>query len=345
MKKDKKGTWIVRILSLFFAVLLFYNANSSRLNEEDTSFTELSATAEKVPVNVTYNQDKYFISGYEQTVNVELKSSNKILLDKESNAETRSFSIVMDLTKYTEGTHEVPLQIVGLPNAIKGTIKPNKLAVTIEKKKSNKFPVEAAIDSKIFAKGFEIEKATVEPENVKLSGGEETIKKVSKVIAGISDQTNITSDFSQKVKLYAINDKGEPLNVKIEPDSARVDVNVKAPTKRVKVNPVQSGKMPQGITDYSFSTKDDKVDITGPKEILDEISAIDLKIDTSNIRETTSSSYIVVVPKEIKVEPDTILVTVIPKSGGTKSTAESKDKSTSSTKSDKISLDVTKKSK
>lgn len=345
MEKDKKGTWIVRILSLFFAILLFYNANSTGFNDDENKFSELSATAEKVPVNVTYNQDKYFISGYDQTVTVELKSSNKILLDKESNAETRSFSIVMDLTKYSEGTHEVPLQIVGLPSAIKGTIKPNKLAVTVEKKKSNKFPVEAAIDSKIFAKGFEIEKAVIEPENVTLSGGEETIKHVSKVIAGISDQTNISSDFSQKVKLYAVDNKNEPLNVKIEPESVRVDVNVKAPTKRVKVNPVQAGKMPQGISDYTFSMKQDKVDITGPKEILDEINTIDLKIDTSNIRETTSSSYIVVVPKEVKVEPDTVLVTVIPKNSSTKTTSENKDKSTSSSKSDKLSLNVSSKNK
>lgn len=335
MKKTNKGPWLIRILSLFFAVLLFYNANSLSLTNEETNFNELTATAEKVPVNVTYNQDKYFISGFEQTVSVDLKSPNKILLDKESNAETRSFSVLMDLTKYKEGTHEVPLQIVGLPASIKGTIKPNKLSVTIEKKKSNKFPVDAAIDNKIFSNGFQVERTDIDPANVTISGGEDSIKHVSKVIAGISDKSDISSDFSQKVKVYAVDSKGDPVNVKIEPESVRVDVSVTAPTKKVKVNPIQSGIIPKGIKDYSFSLEQQNVDITGPKDMIDEINSIDLKIDTSNIRETIGSSYVVVVPKEVKVSPDTAFVTVTPNKDN--SSASKKDKSTTSGDSDKIS--------
>lgn len=342
MKKENKGPWLIRILSLFFAVLLFYNANSLSLNNEENTFNELTATAEKVPVNVTYNQDKYYISGFEQTVSVDLKSPNKILLDKESNAETRSFSILMDLTKYKEGTHEVPLQIVGLPASIKGSIKPNKLSVTIEKKKSNKFPVEAAVDNKIFTNGFQLEKAVVDPANVTISGGEDSIKHVAKVIAGISDKSDISNDFSQKIKVYAVDSKGDPLNVKIDPESVRVDVSVTAPTKKVKIKPVQSGIVPKGIKDYSFALEQDKVDITGPKDIIDEINSIDLKIDTSNIRETIGSSYVIVVPKEVKVSPDTVFVTVTPNKDS--SATSKKDKSTSSSDSDKIS-DSSKKNK
>ncbi|MFY8329769.1 YbbR-like domain-containing protein [Vagococcus carniphilus] len=337
MKKDNKGLWLIRLLSFFFAILLFYNANSISLNNDDNGFTELSATAERVPVNVTYNQDKYFISGFDQTVNVDLKSSNKILLDKESNSETRSFSVVMDLTKYGEGTHEVPLQLTGLPTAIKGTIKPSKLTVTIEKKKSNKFPVEPAIDNKIFTSGYELEKATVDPASVTISGGEDSIKHVSKVIAGISDKTDVSTDFSQKVKVYAVDEKGEALNVNIEPHTVRVDVNVTAPTKEVKVVPVQSGVIPKGIKDYSFSLEQSKVHITGPKDILDEINSIDLKIDTTNIRETLSSSYVVVVPKEVKVSPETVFVTVTPNKETSDSSTTKREKSTTSKDSDKIS--------
>ncbi len=337
MKKESKRPWLILLLSLFFAVLLFYNANSLSLNNEDNGFTELSASAEKVPVNVTYNQDKYFVSGFDQTVDVDLKSSNKILLDKESNAETRSFSIIMDLTKYGEGTHEVPIQLSGLPSAIKGTIKPSKLTVTIEKKKSNKFPVEAAIDNKIFSSGFELEKATVDPASVIISGGEDSIKQVAKVIAGVSDKTDISGDFSQKVKIYAVDKKGEALNLKIEPDSVRVDVDVSAPTKEVKINPVQSGVIPKGIKDYSFSLRKNQVNITGPKVILDEINSIDLKIDTTNIRETVSSTYVVVVPKEVKVSPETVFVTVTPNKESSESNSEKSEKSTKSKDSDKIS--------
>ncbi|MGX7013638.1 CdaR family protein [Vagococcus silagei] len=321
MEKQERVPWLLKILSLFFALLLFFNANTPYKGSDGGSkLNELEATAENVPVNVTYNQDKYFISGYQQTVDVELKSVNKILLDKESNAETRSFSVVMDLTKYKEGTYEVPLEIVGKTGAIQAEVTPKKAHVTIEKKKKNNFKVEAAVDNKIFAPGYEMSEAIVEPATVELAAGNDTLNQVDRVIAGVSDKSGVSSDFTSRVKLYAINDKGETLEVQIKPESVRVDVKVDVPSKKVKVNPVQSGIIPKGIKNFTFSVKDDEVSIKGPKKSLDEINSLDLKIDTSNIRETTSSSYLVVVPNNIKVEPDKVFITVIPHS------EESKDK-------------------
>lgn len=343
MNHSGKTPWLIRILSLFFAILFFYNANLTKFNKDDTSFAQLSAVAEKVPVNVTYNQDKYFISGYDQTVDVELTSANKILLDKESNAETRSFSVVMDLTKYKEGTHEIPLELSGLPNAIRGKIQPSKLTVTIEKKASNKFKVEPKIDPNIFASGFEMDRAEVDPESVTLLGGEETISKVAHVFAGISDKSNVSGDFFEKVKPYAVDENNEPLDVRIEPDSVRVDVYVKLPSKKVKIKAIQSGSIPQDIKEYDFKLKEDEVSITGPKEIIDEINNIELKIDTSNIREPVENAYPVVVPKEVSVEPKSILVSVIPKKQTEKTAQLIPNVSTSKKKTDTISVEGKKK--
>ncbi|MCI0129865.1 MULTISPECIES: YbbR-like domain-containing protein [unclassified Vagococcus] len=327
MKNDSRSPWFIRILSLFFAILLYYNANSFVISNKSVTGTmkELQATAENVPVNVTYNQDKYFISGYQETVSVDLTSNNKILLDKESNAETRGFSVVMDLTKYNVGTHEVPLEVVGLPNSVKGTIKPSKLSVTIENKDSNTFKVEPAIDNKIYQEGYSTNEATIDPMTVKVSGSEASVKEVDRVIAGVSDKTNVTSNFSERVKPYAVNKSGEPLDVKIEPETVSVNVKVTVPSKRVKVTPVQSGTIPKGIKDFTFTIKDDMVDIEGPKEVLDEINGIELKIDTSNIKETVTSSYAVVVPNGVKVIPETVSVTVKPNEVKT-STSDSSSK-------------------
>ncbi|MEG2254561.1 MAG: CdaR family protein [Vagococcus sp.] len=342
MRSKGKTPWLIRILSLFFALLFFYNANLAKFNKNDTNFTQLTALAEKVPVNVTYNQDKYFISGYEQTVNVELSSANKILLDKESNAETRSFSVVMDLTKYGEGTHEVPLEVSGLPSGMKAKISPNKLNVTVENKASNKFKVDPVIDPSIFANGYELDKAEVDPENVTLYGGEESIKKVARVIASVSEKSNVSGDFYEKIKPYAVDANNEPLNVRIEPESVRVDISLKQPTKKVKVKAVQTGTVPQGIKDYAFNMKQDEVEITGPKEILDEINLIELKIDTSNIKETIENAYPVVVPKDVSVSPETLTVQVVPKKENEKTAQLDSKLSTIQKKSDKIPVSIKK---
>lgn len=323
MKNDRKSPWFIRILSLFFAILLYCNANSFVISHKtNNTVTNLEATAENVPVNVTYNQDKYFISGYKESVSVELTSNNKILLDKESNAETRGFSVVMDLTKYSVGTHEVPLQIVGLPNSVKGTVKPNKLSVTIENKDSNSFKVEPAIDNKIYQDGYSTKEVTIDPMNVKVSGSESSIQEIDRVIAGVSERTNVTGNFSEKVQPYAVNKAGEPLNVRIEPDTVTVNVKVNVPSKRVKITPIQSGTIPKGIKDFTFTLKDDMVDIEGPKEVLDEINGIELKVDTTNIRETTTSSYSVVVPNGVKAIPEMVSITVKPNEA--KTTSDSK---------------------
>ncbi|MGO3652584.1 CdaR family protein [Vagococcus sp.] len=325
MDKKERLPWFLKILSLFFALLLFFNANAPYKEENGINkVRELEATAENVPVNITYNQEKYFVSGYQQSVNVELKSANKILLDKESNAETRSFSVVMDLTNYKEGTYEVPLEISGKLSGINTKISPDKIHVTIEKKKKNTFKVEPAVDSKIFAEGYEMSEASVEPAVVELAAGAEMLNEVDRVIAGVSDKTNVTSDFSERVKLYAINKKGEPLDVQINPENVRVEIKLNVPSKKIKINPVQSGVIPQGIKNYTFSLKHDEISIMGPKETIDEINSVDLKIDTSNIRETTSSSYLVVLPKNLKAEPDSVFVTVIPQYEASKSTKETK---------------------
>ncbi|MGY3765957.1 CdaR family protein [Vagococcus vulneris] len=336
MDSNERMPWLLKLLALFFALLLYFNANTPNGGtEQTTGLNDLEATAINVPVNVTYNQDKYFISGYDKTVSVKLSSANKILLDKESNSETRSFSVVMDLTNYKEGTYEVPLEVVSKPASIKAKVSPEKVHVTIEKRKQNTFQVEPAIDGNIFAQGYEKQEAKAEPPIVEISAGNNAINQIDRVIAGVSDKQDVSSDFTESVKLYAINKKGETLDVQIKPETVKVSVTVTAPKKKVKVNPVQTGTIPQGIKDYTFSIKNSEVEIEGPRAVLDEISGIDLKIDTSNIRDTLRSSYVVVVPKDIKVNPETVFVTVIPN----KQDSDKPEHSSSEKKEDSSSKD------
>ena len=54
----------------------------------------------------------------------------------ESNADTRNFQVVADLTKLPLGTSEVPLT-VGLSSAVTAEIEPKTVTVTIEKSNKN----------------------------------------------------------------------------------------------------------------------------------------------------------------------------------------------------------------
>lgn len=52
----------------------------------------------------------------------------------ESNADTRNFQVVADLTKLPLGTSEVPLTVRGLSSAVTAEIEPKTVTVTIEKR-------------------------------------------------------------------------------------------------------------------------------------------------------------------------------------------------------------------
>ncbi|MGY3751018.1 CdaR family protein [Vagococcus acidifermentans] len=325
MKKNNRHPWFIRILSLFFAILLYLNANttprSSRVTTQSRVFESVAAN---VPLVVTYDEDKYYVSGHPETVDVKLKSDNKILLDKESNSETRGFSVRADLSGMSEGTHDVQLETINLPNNMEATITPSRIQVTIEKKENNSFVVEPAIDKSIFATGYSLKSATVTPTTVKIEAGNDTLSRVARVIASVTDKQNVTEDFSQNVTLYAVDNEDQIMDVRINPTTARVDVSVQAPTKRVRINPVQSGTIPSGIREFQFELRDDIVEISGPQDVIDGIEAIELKIDTSNIRKTVSSSYPVPVPRSVTAKPETVLVTVTPVMDDTQTTSTSK---------------------
>ena len=115
-----------------------------------------------IPVQVQYDKDKYYVSGFEESVNVHLRSANRIQLNMESNADTRNFQVVADLTKLPLGTSEVPLTVRGLSSAVTAEIEPKTVTVTIEKS-NKKFDVEAQLSDNIEKEGYKVKNISVDP--------------------------------------------------------------------------------------------------------------------------------------------------------------------------------------
>lgn len=159
-----------------FAMLLFFNANpESRLvsrNEAGNTMKELSDVAENVKIKLIYDDQKYFVSGYEEETNVYLQSANKVLLDTEKAEETRNFSVVADLTDFKEGTYEVPLKIDGLNRAVSATLEKESIFVTLERRKTSSFKVSPRLNDSLLKQGYDLTDITVEPETVSITAGE-----------------------------------------------------------------------------------------------------------------------------------------------------------------------------
>ena len=138
MKNNFFASKLFTILAIFFAVILFFNASSVALRNQGNSTTgEVYATTiSNVPIELKYNTDEYFASGYNNTANVYLTSYNRVQISTEENPDSRNFYLVVDLSNAREGTVTMPVRIQQLPNGINAQIEPTTLTVRLEKKAS-----------------------------------------------------------------------------------------------------------------------------------------------------------------------------------------------------------------
>lgn len=324
MNRLSDNRWFVRLLALFFAILLFVNANAENMkNSTITTSGKFEKSVTNVPIDYRYDQSKYYISGYETSTGVQLKSSNRVLLDMEANEQTKNYSVVADLTKLGVGTHELSLKIEGMNSAVTGTLTLKTVHVTIEKKKTSTFKVEPNIDHKIFSSGYTLDEATVSPEKVTVTAGAETIKAIKKVEAVINDKKNVKEDFSEKVSLKALDKNGEVLSVTIDPVTVNVKVVTKEPSKTVSLKVTQSGSYPKGVNGYSINLESNQAEISGEPSLLENIHSLSVPVMIENITDTVSDYYTITAPSGVKVTPEKVLVTIVPTHTATRESSSS----------------------
>ncbi|MEI5991375.1 CdaR family protein [Enterococcus crotali] len=318
MKKPSQSNWVSGLLALLFAVLLFFNANSSG------NMSNLSGTNQvydemlyNIPVQVEYDQAKYFVSGYEETVNVHLSSANRIQLNLEANEDTRNFQVVADLTKTPLGTSEIQLRVKGLSTAVTAEIEPKTITVTIENRVTKTFDVEAQLPESIEAEGYKVKKIDVSPKTVKITTGEETAKAITRVIAPLSNVKQSADTIKQVVNVQALDDKGQVLSIENPAPQVKVVVDLVLPSKEVGLTISPTGSPPAEIDHYTFDLSTQKVEIRGTKSVLDAIDSIELPIDVSNIKSSTKRTVKIPTNTDYIVSPEEIEVTINPIFAGT----------------------------
>lgn len=330
MDKLTNSKWFTRILALFFALLLYFNANSvNNPVKVSTSDPGLALAVDDVPIKLRYDENKYYIAGYEETTTVYLRSANQLLLDVESNSQTRNFKVEADLSTYSEGVYEVPLKVTGLNQAIHATLKDKKIQVRIEKRETREFDVTAKVNDNLLKNGYSLEQIAVEPGKVEITSGAETLDQIDQVVASLDDDRDLSDDLSKRVDVVALDKEGNVLSVIIVPTTVTMSVSVEAPSKSVPLELKQSGTIPSGISSFEFNTSYENVKISGPREVIDQVTSLDVYIDTSNITQSKTDTFAITAPENVKVDP----VAVEVKINAIKSDKEKTKESESTTKS------------
>ena len=229
--RNHKQIWYI-VSSIFFAVVLFiyatttnYQNNSSARQTKSETYTN---TLPSVPIDIKYNSEKYFISGFASEVSVVLTGSNRVTLASEMQESTRKFKVVADLTKATEGTREVPLAIKNLPSGLTATVTPAKITVKIGKKASKTFEVKTTISSAQLAEGLTIDRVTVGDHKVTVTSDEDTLAKVDHVEAVVPTSEKISANYSGNAPLQAVDANGTVLPSVSTPYETTIKITVKS---------------------------------------------------------------------------------------------------------------------
>jgi len=186
------------ISSLLFACVLFINARQTKTE----TYTN---TVVNVPIDIQYDSEQYFISGFSSEVTVFLTGSNRVTLASEMQESTRKFKVTADLTQATEGTIEVPLTIENLPSGLTAVATPQKITVKVGKKVTrDNVPVVPQIDSSQIDEKIIIERVTVSDEKVSVTSDADTLSKIDRIVAVLPTSEQITGNYSGSVPLQAV---------------------------------------------------------------------------------------------------------------------------------------------
>ncbi|MGT2715423.1 CdaR family protein [Streptococcus respiraculi] len=222
-------------LSVLIALVLFFyatttnyknsitTANTTKKVTESETYTH---TITNVPIEMKYDNENYFISGFSPTVTVSLTASNRVILQRESDESTRTFSVVTDLNGLASGTHAIELVASNLPTGVKAKLAPNTVTVKIGKKVSKSYSVQGVITNNQLAEGYSLGKVTVNVSSVKVTTDEDTMSHIDHVEAVVPDASNLDTNYSGTATLQAVDNQGNVLPVVLSQDGATLQATI-----------------------------------------------------------------------------------------------------------------------
>lgn len=335
MKDFFNRPWVYRVLSLGLAVLLFvYVTNQNLGSTRSSQSTEQAAVANtketlSETLQVDADLDTYYVTGYPKKVSITIAGPNANVIAAKN---TRNFRVYIDVRGLKVGTHTVRIKQSGLNKSLSYIIKPETVKVKIATRADKTFPIQANYKSSKIADGYLTDTPTISPSTVRVSGAKSEVARVSQVVANLNLANNTTESFEQEVLLEALDKNGNTVDVLLTPQTAHVELPVYLPSKKLKVDLVQSGPGDDNRI-YSLTSSVNSVTVYAPQSVLDKLDkTLDVPVDVNGISNNTQKTVKLVKPDGVvSLDPSSIAVNVqVTQSSSEKSSSSSSHSSSSS---------------
>lgn len=308
-----QSKWFVRIISLVLAISLYLFVTIEPNNQkEDTSILPGIAkevqVMEDIPLDVKINSDEYVVSGVPEYVTVSLEGKASVLAPV---VRQKNFSTFVDLTELESGEHLVAIEYENVPDDIAVYIEPKSIEVVIEKRASKEFDVEVDfVNLDKLPSDYEIGEVEIDPEIVKIVSSESVIDRVAMVKVYI-DVTDLRESIRNREVPISVSDiNGNSLNVRVEPASVVVSVEIERPSKKVPLKVTTKDELPEGFTLKKIEGPEE-VDLYGKRAILSETDEIATEeIDLSEISESGEVEVGLALPEGVTANEEDVKVTI-----------------------------------
>mgnify|MGYP002594050449 FL=1 len=337
MKKIINSNYFYAFIALCCALWLFFyvsspGVGSTRDSNQSNTSTVTKKTTISVPLQLQADVDKYYITGYPETVKITIEGPSALVTATKN---TQNFNLYLNLKDLSVGQHRVQIKESGLNSELTYSIKPKYVTVNIQHRETKKFDVDVDYNQDSLATGYETGKVEVSPETVTVTGAATEIEKIAKVIVKPILPKGIKSTFDQEVLVQALDKNGKTVNVTLDPQTVHVKIPISIQSKQVSINLKQKGTSSSTTSNLSVTSDVKTIRVYGTQDQIDAIdSSVDVPVDVSDVNGNTKKSINLSDALGNKVaftDPDTIDVSI--STGSSSSSSSNNSTSTNTTNS------------
>lgn len=322
MDKLLESPWFLRFTALFLAILLFVTVQSEEGKSGNTAGDSLDVLRD-VPVEVFYDNENLIVTGVPETVDVTIEGPMNIV---KTTTLLKDFSLSVDLTSLPMGEHRVKIQHENLSKKLDVKIDPSAIDVVIEEKITKSFKIEPEFNRQLLAEDFYVTNMEVDPSTIEVTGAKSVVESISFVKATVSSDPGVNQSFEQEARVRVLDRDLNKLDLSIEPENVKVKVDIQENSKEVPIVLNSKGTPPDGVKINSLAAVEEKITLSGPSRILDEIEAFHVDVDVSKVTKSGAVDIELKKPKDVsKISINQLKVNIEATVEKTSETDENKD--------------------
>ena len=298
-KHPTRNSWLARIMCVIVASILWVYVMNEQNPITTRSFT--------VPLQTVHLQDDMLVKDLPETVNVRVSGTRSQIAALRT-ADVKAF-IAFEGASKGRNTYRVTAQV---KNGEVIEITPSLLQLEIDTQVSKEMKLEARIVG-VPHSGITVSRMDLNPLQVKISGAEERINQVAKVLVMV-DISNHDKNFETDATAVAVDQLGrEMYDVKVTPSKVSTTVTIvrQLGTNDFPIKADLSGKLPSGITLVGTKITPQTVRLTADPKVLGELKEIKTApIVLDNITSNVELNMPLQIPDKVLADTHNVIVEI-----------------------------------